>query len=51
MSGGDTKASEIYVWEGKSLRQLTRQNDALFAELDLGATEEIEFSRVKTARR
>jgi len=43
ISGGDTKANEIYVWEGNSLRQLTRQNDALLAELDLGATEEIGF--------
>ena len=43
MSGGDSKASEVHVWEGKTLRQLTRQNDNLFAELDLGTTEEISF--------
>lgn len=43
ISGGDAKANEIYVWEGNSLRQLTRQNDALFAELDLGVTEEVGF--------
>ena len=43
ISGGDTKASEIHVWEGNSLRQLTHQNDALIAELDLAATEEINF--------
>ncbi|HEX5874718.1 MAG TPA: S9 family peptidase [Pyrinomonadaceae bacterium] len=43
ISGGDTKTNEIYVWEGNSLRQLTRQNDALFAELDLGVTEEVGF--------
>jgi len=43
LSGGDGKANEIYVWEGNSLRQLTRQNDALFAELDLGVTEEVGF--------
>jgi len=43
ISGGDTKAGEIYVWEGNSLRQLTHQNDALFAELELGATEEVNF--------
>src|SRR5690349_3002370 len=43
ISGGDTKAGEIYVWEGSSLRQLTHQNDALFAELDLGVTEEVNF--------
>ena len=43
MSGDDVKTNEVYVWEGNSLRQLTHQNDALFAELDLGATEEIGF--------
>jgi len=43
ISGGDTKAGEIYVWEGNSLRQLTHQNDALFAELEFGATEEVNF--------
>lgn len=43
MSGGNSKASEIHVWEGNSLRQLTRQNDAFFAELDLGVTEEVNF--------
>ena len=43
IAGGDAKANEIYVWEGNSLRQLTKQNDALFAELDLGVTEEVGF--------
>ena len=43
LSGGDTKATEVYVVDQGQLRQLTRQNDALFAELDLGATEEVEF--------
>ena len=43
MSGGNTKAGEIHVWDGNSLRQLTRQNDPLFSELDLGVTEEINF--------
>jgi dipeptidyl aminopeptidase/acylaminoacyl peptidase len=43
MSGSDTKVGEVYVWEGKSLRQLTKQNDALLAELDLGVTEEVSF--------
>jgi dipeptidyl aminopeptidase/acylaminoacyl peptidase len=43
ISGGDTKASEIYVWEGKSLRQLTHQNDALLAEVELGVTERVDF--------
>ena len=43
IAGGDSKASEIYVVEGDKLRQLTTQNDALFAELDLGVTEEVGF--------
>ena len=43
MSGGNSKASEVYVWEGNALRQLTKQNDALFSELDLGVTEEVSF--------
>src|SRR5688572_25891064 len=43
MSGGDSKAGEIYVWEGKSLRQLTHQNDTLLAEVELGATERVDF--------
>ena len=44
MSGGNSKATEVHVWEGNSLRQLTRQNDALFSELDLGVTEEVSFT-------
>jgi len=43
ISGADTKAGEIQVWEGNTLRQLTHQNDALFAELDFGVTEEVNF--------
>ena len=43
ISGGDSKVSEIYVWEEKGLRQLTHQNDALLAELELGVTEEVGF--------
>lgn len=43
MSGDNSKAGEIYAWEDKGLRQLTHQNDALLAELDLGATEEVSF--------
>jgi hypothetical protein len=29
MSGGNTKANEIYVWEGNSLRQLTNARTTL----------------------
>lgn len=43
LAGGNAKATEIYVADGDKLRQLTRQNDALFAELDLGVTEEVGF--------
>jgi dipeptidyl aminopeptidase/acylaminoacyl peptidase len=43
ISGGDSKAGEIYVWEANGLRQLTHQNDALLAELELGATEDVSF--------
>jgi len=43
MSGGNSKAGEIYVWEDSGLRQLTRQNDPLIAELEFGTTEEVSF--------
>jgi dipeptidyl aminopeptidase/acylaminoacyl peptidase len=43
LSGGDSKHNEIYAVDGGSLRQLTHQNDALFAELDIPATEEVNF--------
>jgi dipeptidyl aminopeptidase/acylaminoacyl peptidase len=43
LSGGDTKATEIYELDGSSLRQITHQNDALFDELELGATEDVNF--------
>ena len=43
LSGGDSKHNEVYAVEGGALRQLTHQNDALFAQLDLPATEEVRF--------
>jgi dipeptidyl aminopeptidase/acylaminoacyl peptidase len=43
LSGGDSKHNEVYARAGTGLRQITHQNDALFAELDLGATQEISF--------
>src|SRR6185503_8479923 len=43
LSGGDKKATEIQVVEPGGLRQLTHQNDALIAELELGETEEVSF--------
>ena len=43
LAGGDKKATEIQVVEPGGLRQLTHQNDALTAELELGETEEVSF--------
>lgn len=43
IAGGDDRSNEVYAMEGGSLRQVTRQNDALFAELELGTTEEVAF--------
>ena len=40
LSGGDARATEVYkVDPSRALTQLTHQNDALFAELQFGATE------------
>jgi dipeptidyl aminopeptidase/acylaminoacyl peptidase len=43
LSGDDTKPTEVYTMEGGTLRQLTHQNDALFAELQIAPTEEVDF--------
>ena len=43
MSGGNTKYNEVYAFENGALRQLTHRNDELFAELELGQTEEVGF--------
>jgi dipeptidyl aminopeptidase/acylaminoacyl peptidase len=43
LSGDDTKPTELYAMEGSALRQLTHQNDALFAELQIAPTEEVNF--------
>ncbi|MFZ0332626.1 MAG: S9 family peptidase [Candidatus Acidiferrales bacterium] len=43
LTGGDDKATEIYSWDGGNLRQLTHQNDALFAQLELGKTEDVSW--------
>ncbi|MDX6382538.1 MAG: hypothetical protein QOK48_111 [Blastocatellia bacterium] len=43
LSGDDMKATEVYAMEGGALRQLTHQNDALFAELQIANTENVEF--------
>jgi dipeptidyl aminopeptidase/acylaminoacyl peptidase len=39
----DASATEIYALESGKLRKLTAQNDALFAELRLGAVEDMSF--------
>jgi dipeptidyl aminopeptidase/acylaminoacyl peptidase len=43
LSGGDTKPTEVYVLEGGALRQLTHQNDALMAGIDVAQTEDVSF--------
>ncbi|HEX3102050.1 MAG TPA: DPP IV N-terminal domain-containing protein, partial [Pyrinomonadaceae bacterium] len=44
LSGNDDKATEVYAFENGKLRQLTHQNDALFAEFTLPPTEEVGFT-------
>jgi len=39
----DSAAAEVYALEGGTLRKLTDHNDALFAELRLGAVQELRF--------
>jgi dipeptidyl aminopeptidase/acylaminoacyl peptidase len=39
----DKRPTEICAWEGKALRRITHQNDALMNELQIGATEEVSF--------
>ena len=43
LSGNDNKPTEIYAMEGKTLRQVTHQNDALMNELQVGETAEVSF--------
>jgi dipeptidyl aminopeptidase/acylaminoacyl peptidase len=43
LSGSDTKPTEVYALEGGALRQLTHQNDALMAAVDVAQTEEVGF--------
>ncbi len=43
LSGNDNKPTEIYAMEGKNLRQVTHQNDALMNELQVGETAEVSF--------
>ena len=43
LSGNDKKPTDVYAMEGKTLRQLTHQNDALMAEVQIAETEEVQF--------
>jgi dipeptidyl aminopeptidase/acylaminoacyl peptidase len=43
LSSSDDKFTEVYALEGTRLRQLTHQNDALLAELQLAKTEDVNF--------
>src|SRR5262249_36531083 len=43
LSGNDQRPTEVYVFDGGALRQLTHQNDALLAELEIPPTEEVGF--------
>ncbi len=43
LSGGDSMPNEVHVLENGKLRRVTRQNDALFDQLDMPATEEVNF--------
>lgn len=43
LAGSDDQPAEVKAIEGAALRQITHQNDALFAELELGKTEEVSF--------
>lgn len=44
LSGGNDKATEVYAFENGTLRQISRRNDALFAEIAWPVTEEVRFT-------
>jgi dipeptidyl aminopeptidase/acylaminoacyl peptidase len=43
LSGSGARPTEVYAMEGQNLRQITRQNDALLAELQIAETQEVGF--------
>jgi dipeptidyl aminopeptidase/acylaminoacyl peptidase len=43
LSGSETKHTEVYKGENGKLVQLTHQNDALMAQLELGETQDVSF--------
>lgn len=42
-TGTAQRAGEVFAWDNASLRALTHVNDSLFAALQLGSTEDVEF--------
>ncbi|MBK9153774.1 MAG: S9 family peptidase [Chloracidobacterium sp.] len=44
LSGGNSQANEVHAFENGGLRQLSRQNDKLFAEINWPVTEEVRFT-------
>jgi dipeptidyl aminopeptidase/acylaminoacyl peptidase len=44
ISGGDARPNEIYAMENGALRQLTHQNDAFMAGIEVAPTEEVSFT-------
>jgi dipeptidyl aminopeptidase/acylaminoacyl peptidase len=43
LSGGDSRYTELHAMENGALRQLTHQNDGVFADLEIPPTEEVNF--------
>jgi dipeptidyl aminopeptidase/acylaminoacyl peptidase len=43
ISSSDTRYGEVHAFENGALRQVTHQNDALFTETDVAATEAVSF--------
>jgi len=44
LSGGNSKANEVHAFENGGLRQLSRQNEELFAKINWPVTEEVRFT-------
>ncbi len=43
LSGSDARPNEIFAFNNGSLRQLTHQNDELFAHIEIPATQDVNF--------
>ena len=44
LGGGDARPTDVQAMEGGALRQITHQNDALLAELQIAPSEEVSFT-------